>query len=262
MSATIHSTAIIDPKAKIAENVSIGPYSVIGPEVEIGEGTWIGPHVVINGWTKIGKDNKIFQFSSIGEEPQDYSYKGDPTRLEIGDRNVIRESVTISRGTTKAQGLTKIGNDNWLLAYAHVAHDCLIHNHALLSNNASLAGHVIIHDHALIGALSAIHQHCEIGAYAFVARAAMIPNSVPPYILVSGNDPKLYGINQIALERKGFSKTAIKNIWQAYKILYRQKLSTKDALEKIQELVAETSEVQVMIDFIKRVEESGRGIIR
>lgn len=255
----ISSQAIIDPSAKIGENVEIGPWTYIGPNVEIGDNTWIAPHVVINGPCKIGKNNKIFQFASVGEVSQDISCQSNDTRLEIGDHNVIRESCTIHRGTTKDKSLTKIGDNNFFMAYSHIAHDCVIGNHTLFSNNASLAGHVTVKDHATIGAFSAVHQFCVIGSYSFLARAAMVPQDVPPYINVIGGNAEPHGINVIGLQRKGFNDEEIRAIKEGYKIIYRQGLSLDEALIKLNELAAKQPVVQAYVDSITT---SKRGIVR
>lgn len=255
----IDSRASIDPTAKIGKNVEIGPWTYIGANVEIGEGTWIAPHVVINGPTKIGKNNKIFQFASVGEDSQDISCHSKTTRLEIGDNNVIRESCTIHRGTTKDKGVTKIGDNNLFMAYSHIAHDCMVGNRIIFSNNASLAGHVTVHDNATIGAFSAIHQFCVIGSYSFLARAAMIPQDVPPYINVIGGEAEPHGVNVVGLQRKGFSEEAIRAIKEGYKIIYRQGLSLEEAIVKLKALGKEHPEVLAYVDFI---EVSKRGIVR
>lgn len=255
----IHPQAIVDPDAKLGANVEIGPWSYIGPNVEIGDNTVINSHVVIKGPTKIGKNNRIFQFASIGEMSQDISCDSPDTRLEIGDNNDIRECVTIHRGTTKDQSLTKIGNNNLFMAYSHVAHDCVIGNQIIFSNNASLAGHVVVQDHATIGAFCAVHQFCIIGSYSFLARAAMVPQDVPPYINVIGGNAEPHGINVIGLQRKGFSEESIRAIKEGYKIIYRQNLTLEEAIEKLEELAKEEPEVGAYVDFIKR---SKRGIVR
>lgn len=259
LSSKIDPRAVIHPTAKIAKGVEIGPFTWIGPNVEIDEGTWIAPHVVINGPTKIGKNNKIYQFASVGEDAQDISCHSKETRLEIGDNNVIRECCTIHRGTTKDKGLTKIGNNNLFMAYSHVAHDCVIGNKIIFSNNASLAGHVIVHDHANIGAFSAVHQFCVVGSYSFLARAAMVPQDVPPYINVIGGNAEPHGVNVVGLQRKNFSEEAIRAIKEGYKIIYRQGLSLEEAVVKLKELALEHPEVQAYVDFIQM---SKRGIVR
>lgn len=231
----IDTTAIIDSTAKIGKNVHIGPYSIIGAEVEIGEGTWIGPHVVIQGPTKIGTHNKIFQFSSVGEIPQDLKYKNETTYLEIGDHNVIREFCTLNRGTTQAM-TTKIGNHNLLMAYVHIAHDCTIGNHTIFANNASLAGHVTVEDHAILSGFSGVFQYCRVGAYSFAATNSVIIKDVPPYLKVSGYYAKPYGLNTVGLQRHGFSDNVLSNLKRAYKILYRNSLTLAQALAELEKI--------------------------
>lgn len=255
----ISKLAIIDPASKIADNVTLGPYSIIGPDVEIGEGTWIGPHVVINGLVKIGRDNKIFQFASF-DEPQDKKYKGEPTRIEIGDRNVFRESCTVSRGTVQGEGLTKIGSDNLFMAYVHIAHDCIVGNHTVFSNNASLAGHVVVHDHVTLGGFVGVHQFCSIGEYSFCAGGSIVLKDVPPFMMVSGFPAQAFGLNSVGLKRHGFTDEMLNTIKRAYKMLYRQNLKLEEALEKIEkELVPECAQLSRLIEFVKLTE---RGIIR
>jgi len=255
----IHSTAIIDPSAKIAEGVTIGAYSVIGADVEIGANTWIGPHVVINGPTTIGCDNKIHQFASIGDAPQDLKYAGEPTRLEIGDRNTIRECVTINRGTVSGGGLTKVGSDNLLMAYIHIAHDCRIGNHVIFSNNASLAGHAHVGDYVILSGFTLVHQFCAIGDYAFTGMGSAISKDVPPYLMISGNPAAPHGLNKVGLKRRGFSEEQVRNLTRVYKILYRQGLSLDEAKQQIAEMAKSHEEVKRFADFL---EESKRSIIR
>lgn len=253
----IDKTAIIDSSAKIADNVKIGPYSVIGPEVEIGEGTWIGPHVVIQGPTKIGRDNKIFQFSSIGEMPQDLKFKGEKTYLEIGDRNIIREFCTFNRGTAQDKVVTKIGDDNLFMAYVHIAHDCQIGNHTIFSNNASLAGHATIEDYVTLGGFSGVFQRCRVGAYSFIATNSVVIKDVPPYVKVSGYYAKPFGLNTVGLQRRGFVEETIGQLRRAYKIIYRNGLTVAKAMEELQKM--ETPEIKQLIQFI---ETSSSGIVR
>lgn len=255
----IHPTAIIDSTARIADNVQIGPWTVIGPNVEIGENTWIGPHVVIQGPTKIGKDNKIFQFASVGEMPQDKKYNGEDTYLEIGDRNVIRECCTINRGTAQDIGYTKIGNDNLLMAYVHIAHDCIIGNHTIFANNASLAGHVIVEDFVTMSAFSGVFQKCRMGAYSFASMGALIDKDVPPFVKVAEYYAKPFGLNSVGMKRRGFDEQTILFLKRAYKVIYRQGLTTKRALEKLTEMLAQCAEIQYFINFIQNSE---RGILR
>jgi len=255
----ISDKAIIDKSAKIAANVEISPFSIIGANVEIGEGSWIGPHSVIKGPTKIGRNNKIYQFASIGEDPQDRKFAGEPTRLEIGDNNSFREFTTISRGTVSGGGLTKIGNDNLFMAYVHIAHDCHVSNNTTFSNNASLAGHVTVDDYANLGGFVGVHQFCNIGSHAFCAGGSIIIKDVLPFITVSGHPAETYGLNVEGLKRRGFTPDDITILKRAYKILYRQGLTLEDATHKIEAMIPECKHIQVLIDFIKK---SKRGIAR
>ena len=255
----IHQTAIIDPSAVIADNVKIGPFSVIGPKVEIGEGTEIASHVVINGPTKIGKNNRIFQFASIGEEPQDKKFHGEDTTLEIGDNNLIRESVTINRGTVQGGGVTRLGSNNWIMAYVHIAHDCIIGNDNIFANNASLAGHVIIDDFVILGGFTLISQFNYMGSHSFSAMGSVISRHVPPYVLVSGHMAKPFGINVEGLRRRNFTDLQIKNIRQAYKFLYRSGLKLEEAEIRIDNMNQESDEISLLSDFLKNQE---GGIIR
>ncbi|MBV9576680.1 MAG: acyl-ACP--UDP-N-acetylglucosamine O-acyltransferase [Gammaproteobacteria bacterium] len=253
----IDKTAIIDPSAKIAKNVHIGPYSIIGPEVEIGEDTWIGSHVVIAGLTRIGRENKIFQFSSLGEVPQDLKFKGEKTYLEIGDRNIIREFCTFNRGTAQDKVMTRIGNDNLFMAYVHIAHDCEIGNHTIFANNASLAGHVKVEDHVILSGFSGVFQFCRVGAYSFAATNSVIIKDVPPYMKVSGYYAKPFGLNTVGLQRHGFSEQTMIELRRAYKIIYRNGLTIAKALQELQQMGSE--EIQQLIQFIKT---SNAGIVR
>ena len=255
----IHPTAIIHPKAELADNVEISAYSIIGENVQIDSGTWVGSHVVINGPTRIGKDNRIFQFNSLGEIPQDKKYKGEPTELIIGDRNVIREYCTFNRGTTQDIGKTVLGDDNWIMAYVHLAHDCIVGNNTIFANGATLAGHVTIDDYAILGGFSLIHQFCHIGKYAFTGMGTSVGRDVPPYVMVYGEPGVPRGVNREGLKRHGFSATSIKQIKEAYRILYRSKLSYKDAIDKMQDELSEYKEIEMFIDFCRNSE---RGIIR
>lgn len=253
----IHATAIIHPSAKIASNVAIGPYSIIGADVEIGEGTWIGPHVVIQGPTVIGKDNKFFQFSSIGEVPQDLKFNGENTRLEIGDRNTFRECCTVHRGTVQDQGLTKIGNDNLFMNYVHIAHDCIVGNHAIFANNSSLAGHVKVDDYVTFGGFSGVFQFCRIGSYSFISTNSVVIKDVPPFVKVSGYYAKPYGLNSVGMQRRGFSEEAMTQVKRAYKAIYRQGLGVTEALEALKKMPG--PEVQILVQFIQASES---GIVR
>ncbi len=255
----IHQTAIIDPSANIADNVSIGPYSVIEAEVEIGEGTEIAPHVVIKGPTTIGKDNRIFQFASIGEQPQDLKYAGQKTRLEIGDRNTIREYVTLNRGTVEDRGVTTIGNDNLFMTSCHVAHDCVIGDHVILANAVALAGHVRVDDYAILGGYSTVHQFTRIGAHSFSGFATAIDRDILPFFTVAGNRARAVGINKEGLKRRDFSPESIKALQNAFKLLVKSPIAHKDAMNRVEELAGEFVEVKQLFDFI---ESSERGWIR
>ncbi|APZ43229.1 acyl-ACP--UDP-N-acetylglucosamine O-acyltransferase [Acidihalobacter ferrooxydans] len=256
----IHPQAIVDPKAELSGNVEIGPYSIIGPNVTIDEGTKIGPHVVIQGPTHIGKDNTIFQFASIGADPQDKKYRGEPTKLVIGDRNLIRESATIHRGTTHGSGITVVGNDNMLMAYIHIAHDCQIGNNTIFSNNASLAGHVHIADWVILSGFTLVHQFCSIGAHAFTGMGSAVSKDIPPYLLVSGNPSHPHGINKGGLKRRGFTPGQIENLLRAYKLLYRNGLSLDEAMSALQALAEEDAIVRPIIEFLN--ENVRRSVIR
>lgn len=255
----IHPTAIIDSSATIADDVIIGPYSIIGADVEIGSGCEIESHVVIKGPTKIGKNNKIFQFSSVGEAPQDKKFADERTVLEIGDNNLIRENVTINRGTVQGGGITKIGNDNWIMAYVHIAHDCIVGNENILANNASLAGHVIINDFVILGGFTLISQFNSMGSYSFSAMGSVISRNVPPYVLVSGHMAKPIGVNVEGLRRRQFSDVQIKNIRKAYKLIYRSGLGIDTAQNQIEIIEQEKGELTAMVQFLN--EQEG-GIIR
>lgn len=251
--------AIIDPSARIGADVSIGPFSIIGPDVEIGSGCRIGPHVVIKGPTRIGCDNQVFQFASIGEVPQDKKYRGEATVLEIGDRNVIREYVTIQRGTVQGGGVTRVGSDNLFMVQVHIAHDCIVGNNTIFANGTQVAGHVIIEDYVILGGCSLVHQFCTLGQHSFSSAASMIIKDVPPYVLVSGQMAKPYGLNVEGLKRRGFSPETVRMLRQAYKIVYRSHLLQEQAIAELKVLSAECPEVAIMADFIER---SQRGIVR
>lgn len=255
----IDERAQIHPSAKIADNVTVGPWTVIDENVEIGEGSWIGPHVVIRGPTKIGRNNKIFQFASVGEEPQDKKYAGEDTWLEIGDNNIIREYVTLNRGTVQGGGYTKIGSGNLLMAYVHVAHDCIIHNNTIFANNASLAGHVEVRDHAILSGFSGIHQFCVVGEYSFVAKGALVAKDVPPYMLVAGIEkPTTYGLNVEGLRRHNFSAETIALLRKAYKDIYRKGLSLAHAIDNLKTMAPGDKNLQLLIDFLQQTQ---RGIV-
>lgn len=255
----IHPQAIVDPRARVGANVTVGAFSVVGPDVEIGEGSWIGPHVVINGPTRIGRDNRIHQFASLGDAPQHLGYKGEPTRLEIGDRNIIREYCTFNRGTVAGGGVTRLGNDNFIMAYCHLAHDCQVGSHTIFANCASLAGHVHVGDYAVLGGFTVAHQFCRIGAYCMTALGAITFMDIPPYVMASGNPAEPHGLNLRGLKRRGFSEDAIDALRQAYKTLYKSKLKLSEAVERLEKAGKRFPEVQHFVEFI---EASERGIIR
>ena len=257
--ANIHSSAIVENGARIASDVEIGPYAVIGSHVEIGAGTRIGPHAVISGHTTIGRDNRIFQFVSLVAEPQDKKYDGEPTRLEIGDRNTIREFCTFNSGTIQDAGVTRLGNDNWMMAYVHLAHDCQIGNYTIFANNSQLAGHVHVDDHAILGGFTAVHQFCRIGSHSITAIGTVVLQDIPPFITASGNTAQPYGINSEGLKRRGFSADAITRIKRAYKTLYKSGLGLDDARREIAAMTAECPELQSLVDFLGA---STRGIVR
>jgi len=256
---SIDPRAVIDPNAKLAEDVTVGPFSVIGANVEIGEGCWIGPHVVINGPTIIGRENRIFQFASVGETPQDKKFHGENSRLVIGDGNTIREFVTIHRGTEDGGGTTSIGDDNWLMAYIHIAHDCIIGNHTIFSNGASLAGHVLVDDYAILGGFTLVHQFCHIGMHAFCGMGSAISKDVTPYTLVNGNPAHPHGLNVEGLKRHGYSSELIRELRDAYKTVYRMSLTAEEARSRLAEVAEKYAEMQLFVDFI---ENSKRGILR
>jgi UDP-N-acetylglucosamine acyltransferase len=255
----IHPTAVIDPSAKLADSVEVGAYSIIGAGVEISENTWVGPHVVIQGPSKIGAENKFFQFSSIGEVPQDKKYQGETSFLEIGDRNTIREFATINRGTGDGGGTTRIGNDNWLMAYIHIAHDCQVGNNTIFANNASLAGHAVIEDFVILGGFTLVHQFCKIGQHAFCGMGSAISKDIPPYIMVNGSPAHAHGLNSEGIKRKGFSKETLKALREAYKIIYRSHNTIEVAKSELKLLSDKFPEVQNILTFL---EKSERGILR
>ena len=255
----IHPTAIIESGAELADGVAIGAYSIIGAHVKIDKGTWIGPHVVIQGHTDIGKDNKIYQFSSIGEVPQDKKYNGEATQLIIGDRNVIRECCTFNTGTAQDIGKTVLGNDNWIMAYVHLAHDCIIGNNTIFANNATLAGHVTIQDHVILGGFTLIHQFCHIGEHAFTGMGSAITKDLPPYVVAAGIPTKQRGINKEGLRRKGFDERSRARINDAYKILYRQDLSIQKAIELLAKRYSDYDDIMLIANFCA---DSKRGILR
>ena len=255
----IHETAIVSEQADISQDVSIGPYSIIGPDVSIDSATIIESHVVITGRTKIGKQNHIYPFSSIGDSPQDMKYNDEDTQLEIGDRNTIRECCTINRGTIQDTGITRLGNDNWIMAYVHIAHDCQIGNNTIFANNATLGGHVEVGDYAIFGGFSGAHQFCKIGNHSFLGLYSGVAKDLPPYVIVSGQPAMPRGVNIEGLRRRNFTVEQIRNIKTAYKLLYTSDLRLEEALEKISGLDEVSNELQVMLDFLQA---STRGIIR
>jgi UDP-N-acetylglucosamine acyltransferase len=255
----IHATAIVDPAARLAADVEVGPYAVIGPHVEIGSGSRIGPHAVITGHTRIGRNNRIFQFASVGDAPQDKKYQGEPTRLEIGDGNTIREFCTLNTGTVQGGGLTRIGDDNLFMAYAHVAHDCVVGNHTIFANCATLGGHVRIDDWVILGGFTAVHQFCHIGAHVMTGGGSMIIKDVPPYMKVAGVFAEPHGINAAGLKRRGFSAEGIAGIKRAYKTIYRSGLTLEEAKRALDEQVAQCPEVGPLLAFFSQ---ASRGIIR
>ena len=255
----IHETAIVSEHADISEGVSIGPYSIIGPDVSIGSETIIESHVVITGRTKIGKQNHFYPFSTIGESPQDMKYGGENTKLEIGDRNTIRESCTINKGTVQDTGVTRLGNDNWIMAYVHIAHDCQIGNNTIFANNTTLGGHVEVGDYVIFGGFSGAHQFCKIGSHSFLGIYAGVAKDLPPYVIVTGQPAVPRGINIEGLKRRGFTTEQIRNIKNAYKLLYNSDLRLEEAQEKISGLDEVSNELQIMLDFL---DASTRGIIR
>ena len=255
----IHPTAIIDPAARIDDGVEVGAYSIIGPHVEIGAGTRVGPHVVIEGHTRIGRDNEIFQFCSIGAQPQDKKYDREDTRLEIGDRNTIREFCSFNVGTSQDAGVTRMGNDNWIMAYVHVAHDCQVGSNTIFANNATLAGHVHVGDWAILGGFTGVHQFVRVGAHSFCGVGTVLLQDLPPYVTVSGNPASPRGINSEGLKRRGFSADDIRAIKRAYKQLYREGLSLEDARTAISEAASTQVAVKPFSDFISV---SSRGLVR
>ncbi len=257
--AKIHPTAIVDPSAEIDSSVEIGAYSVIGANVKVDAGTRIASHVVINGPTIIGKNNQIFQYSSLGEAPQDKKYKDEPTLLEIGDNNTIREFCTFNRGTVQDKGTTKIGNDNWIMAYVHIAHDCDIGNNTIFANNSSLAGHVDVHDYAILGGFTLIHQFCKIGSHVITAVGSVVFKDIPPYVTAAGYDAKPHGINAEGLKRRGFSAGSILQIKRAYKALYRNGLTLDEAKVELATMRSTAPEIALLSDFLNV---STRGIVR
>ncbi len=256
----IDARAVIDPTAELAADVTVGPFSVIGPQVEIEAGTWIGPHVVIQGPTRIGRDNRIFQFASLGEMPQDKKYGGEPTRLEIGDRNTIREFVTINRGTTQDTGLTRLGDDNWIMAYVHIAHDCWVGDRTIFANGASLAGHVHMEDDVVLGGFALVYQFTRLGMHSFCGFACGVHRDVPPYVTVAGYRAEPHGINAEGLRRRGFADEEIQAIRRAYKVIYRANLRLEEAIDQVREMMRDYPRLQILADFLAAP--SRNGIVR
>lgn len=259
MSTGIHPTAVVERGARLAPDVVVGPYTVIGPHVEIGPGCRIGPHAIITGHTRIGANNRIFQFVSIGEAPQDKKYRGEPTRLEIGDNNTIREFCTFNTGTVQDAGVTRLGNDNWIMAYVHLAHDCQVGNHTIFANNTQLAGHVHVGDYAILGGFTAVHQFCRIGAHSLTALGTTLLQDLPPYVTASGNPAQPHGINAEGLKRRGFEAETIMALRRAYKTLYKSGLALDAARALIEEQRAQCVALGPLAEFLAT---PGRGIVR
>ena len=255
----IHPTAIVHDGAQLAAEVAVGPYSIIGPGVELGEGTWIGAHVVLDGRTRIGRRNRIFHFTSIGAPPQDKKYAGEDTAVEIGDGNVIREYVTINRGTALDAGVTRVGSDNWIMAYVHFAHDCQIGSHSIFANACQLAGHVTVGDWAIFGATTLVHQFVHVGAHAFTGMGTYLPQDLPPFVTAAGNMARPYGINSEGLKRRGFSPETINGLKQAYRTLYRRGLGLEEARRELESQAEDCPPVREILDFLAKTK---RGIIR
>ena len=255
----IHPTAIVEPGARLAANVSVGAYALIGPQVEVGEGTWIGPHAVIEGRTRIGRNNRIWQFCSIGAIPQDKKYGGEDTAVEIGDGNTIREFVTVNRGTAGDAGVTRIGDDNWIMAYVHFAHDCQVGSHTIFANYTGLAGHVRVGDWAILGGATIAHQFVRVGAHSFTGMCTLLDRDLPPYVGAAGNRAQPYGINTFGLRRRGFPQPTLDALKRAYKTIYRSGLGQEEILRELEAQARDCAEVRPLIDFLAS---SKRGIVR
>jgi UDP-N-acetylglucosamine acyltransferase len=255
----IHPQALVDPGAELGRDVHVGPFSVIGSGVIVGDETWIGPHVVLNGPTRIGRANRIFQFSSIGEVPQHIGFRGESTRLEIGDSNVIREFCTVNRGTAEGGGVTRVGDHNFIMASCHIAHDCIVGNHTIFANGASLAGHVLVGDYAVLGGYSLVHQFCRLGAHCLTAIGTVLYKDVPPFVVAAGNSAAPHGINVRGLKRRQFSEVTIEKIWKAYKILYKSGYKLSEAIAQLKALASEFPDIS---DFVQFIQKSERGIVR
>lgn len=255
----IHPSAIVDPKAELAADVEVGPFSIIGPDVEIGAGTVIGPHVVVRGPTRIGKGNRIFQFASVGEECQDKKYKGEPTRLEIGDNNVIREGATLHRGTIQDNSLTRVGSNNLFMAYVHIAHDCIVGDNCIFANNASIAGHVHVGDGVILGGFTGVHQFCKVGSFAMTSMYSVVNMDVPAFVMAQGYPARARGMNFEGMKRRGYSKELISQLRAAYRTLYRSGLTLAEALARLQDEAGDSAEMAMLLDSLQRSE---RGIVR
>ena len=255
----IDPRAVVAEGAKLAPGVEVGAYAIIGPDVEIGEGTVIGPHAIVTGWTRLGARNKVFQFASIGDAPQDKKYAGEPTRVEIGDGNVFREYVTVNRGTAKDKGVTRIGDDNLFMASSHVAHDCVVGSHCVFANLATLAGHVEIVDHVILAGFTGVHQFCKIGSHAFIANNTAVTRDVPPYIMAVGHPAEPHSVNATGLSRRGFSPEQVRNIKNAFRTLYRSDLPLEEAVTRLREAAATQPEIVPFVEFIGR---STRSLVR
>lgn len=255
----IHESAVISSRARVHEDVSIGPYSIVGADVEVGPGTRIESHVVLKGPCVIGRDNHIFQFASLGDDPQDKKYAGESTQLVIGDRNTIREYCSFNRGTVQDEGITRLGSDNWIMAYSHIAHDCVVGNHTVFANNTTLAGHVHIGDWAILGGFTGVHQYCHIGAHTLTGIFTAVTKDIPAYVLASGRPAVPRGINAEGLKRRGFSSDQISNVREAYRVLYRQDLKLKEAVQTLEKYAESQEEV---VAFLESVRKSSRGLIR
>jgi UDP-N-acetylglucosamine acyltransferase len=252
----VHASALVDPAAEVADGVEIGPFSVIGPKVRIGAGSWIGPHVVLTGRTTIGCNTRIFQFASLGEEPQDKKYSGEDTELIIGDNNTIREMCTFSRGTVQGGGKTIIGHNNWIMACVHIAHDCILGDNIIMANNTSLAGHVTVGDWAILSGYSLIHQYCSVGEHSLTSFASFVNQSIPPYVTVSGEKAKAKGVNTEGLRRRGFTPEQIQQVRRAYKVLYRSGNTLEEARDELVRMARDSSEIQPLVDFLNSAEKS------
>jgi len=255
----VHPTAIVHSGARLAPGVAIGAYSMVGEHVVLGEGTWLGPHVVIEGHTRLGRNNRVYQFASIGAPPQDKKYAGEPTAVEIGNGNTIREGVTINRGTTDDTGVTRVGDDNWLMGSVHIAHDCHVGNNTIMANYTGLAGHVQVGDWVILGGATVVHQFVNIGAHSFTSMGTYLAQDLPPYVMAAGNMGKPFGINSEGLRRRGFGVETIAYIKQAYRTLYRSGLGLEEAKRQLQALAASSPEVGLLLEFLER---SQRGFIR